>query len=87
MSLKTILLGISAVAAIALPGVASAQSYGYGYGYGQYGAQRHDGRSSYRDRGYDRGDRYRYEQRRRWEWARRHHRHHDRNEWRGDYRR
>lgn len=85
MSIKTMIFGIAAVASVALPGVASAQSYGqYGYGNGGYQGQRYDYRG-------DRHDRQRWEQRRRWEekqrrreWQRAH-RHHERYD-RGGYR-
>ena len=62
MSIKTMILGVAAIASVALPGAASAQRYGYGYGAGYYG-QRFDG---YDDR-YDRHERHRWEQRRRFE--------------------
>ncbi|WP_425229316.1 hypothetical protein [Sphingomonas sp.] len=89
MSIKTIILGLTAVASVALPGVASAQSYGGGYGNGGYYGQRYDDRGGYRndERDYrfdDRRDRHRWEERRRWEererrraWERAH-RFHDR---------
>lgn len=68
MSFKTMILGVAAAAAVALPGVASAQSYG-GYGGGYRGQshgydQGYHGRYDARD---DRHDRKRWEQRRRWE--------------------
>ncbi|UIJ44062.1 hypothetical protein LZK98_13345 [Sphingomonas cannabina] len=96
MTLKTLLLGLTAAAAIAVPGVASAQYYDHGRGYygrGYYDGPRYDGRRDYRhhdrwdrrDR-WSRWDRYRWEQRRRWARERRHHRHYrdyDRGGWNG----
>lgn len=68
MSIKTMIFGIAAVAAVALPGAASAQSWGNnGYGYGNAGyGQRYDRGDRFAYRG-DRRDRQRWEQRRRWE--------------------
>ena len=88
MSIKTMILGIAAVASVALPGAASAQNYGgYGYGYGNggYHGQSYD-RDDRRDYREDRHDRRRWEQRRRWEerqrrreWQHARH-HHDRDD-------
>lgn len=85
MSIKTLILGVAAVASVALPGVASAQSY-YGYGNGGYGNGYYDrgygDRDGYRDYRDDRHAEHRYEQRRRWEERQRRnywkHLHHDR---------
>jgi hypothetical protein len=83
MSIKSMILGVAAIASVALPGAASAQyGRGYGQGGGYYGqSYGHQGGYDYRG---DRHDRKRWEQRRRWEekqrrreWQRAH-RHHDR---------
>ena len=83
MSIRSFILGAATLASVALPGVASAQSYGYyGGGNGYYGApSRGDGyyRDGYDDRRYDarerRDERRRWkeiERQRRWEWQHHH---------------
>ncbi|WP_375391412.1 hypothetical protein [uncultured Sphingomonas sp.] len=83
MSIRSFILGAATLASVALPGVASAQSYGYyGGGNGYYASDRDQG--YYRDRGDDRryDARARRDEHRRWkeierqrrrEWQHRHH--------------
>lgn len=85
MSIKSIILGAATLASVALPGVASAQSYGYyGGGNGYYASGRDQGYHQGNDRRYDARDRREehrrrkeIERQRRWEWQ---HRHHGRND-------
>ena len=92
MSIKTLMIAAVSVATLAVPGVASAQSYryggGYAPGYDQRYDNRYDDRYAYHDHG--RYDRQRWEERRRWQelqrrraWERSHRHHHDRYDDRG----